>query len=58
MAPLPAWRKAAPGAINAFAAAYLRMYSERAERNPDADWLKSMVASSRAWTDYRGITVK
>ncbi|MFF4573561.1 protein kinase [Streptomyces sp. NPDC001410] len=53
---LPAWHKAAPGAIDAFAAANLRMYRAFAERKPDAAWLKSMVAASRSWTEYRGVT--
>ncbi|MEU6071811.1 hypothetical protein ABZ864_47165 [Streptomyces sp. NPDC047082] len=52
---LPAWHKAAPGAINAFAAANVRMYSTFAERKPDAHWLKAMLEACQSWTDHRGI---
>ncbi|MFF8728122.1 protein kinase [Streptomyces sp. NPDC015171] len=52
---LPAWHKAAPGAINAFAAANLRMYRAAAARKPDEDWLKAMVEACRAWADHRGV---
>ncbi|MYU25964.1 hypothetical protein [Streptomyces sp. SID8352] len=55
-AQLPAWHRAVSGEINAFAAANLRMYGAFAERKPDEDWLKSMVAACEAWTGYRGIT--
>ncbi|MFD7130498.1 hypothetical protein [Streptomyces sp. NPDC059894] len=55
---LPAWRKAAPQAIDAFAAANLRMYRAAVGRKPDADWLKAMVDACRAWSDHRGVTTK
>lgn len=50
---LPAWRKAAPQAIDAFASANLRLYEAAADRKPDEDWLKAMVAACQAWTDHR-----
>ncbi|MEU9975075.1 protein kinase [Streptomyces sp. NPDC051014] len=53
----PAWHRSEPGAVNAFAAAHLRMHWAFSERNPDAQWLKAMVEACQAWTDYRGIAV-
>ncbi|MBK3576094.1 phosphotransferase [Streptomyces sp. MBT65] len=53
---LPAWRGAAPQAIDAFAAANLRMYRASVDRKPDVDWLKAMVGACLAWTEYRGLT--
>ncbi|WP_244184376.1 protein kinase [Streptomyces cellostaticus] len=55
---LPAWRRAASGAINAFAGATLRMYRAAADRKPDEDWLKAMVEACRAWTEHRGVTAE
>ncbi|MGW2948940.1 protein kinase [Streptomyces eurythermus] len=52
-----AWQQAQPGAVDAFAAANLRMHRSYAERNPDAEWLNAMVAACQAWTDHRGIVV-
>ncbi|MGW3954111.1 hypothetical protein ACWEKM_25035 [Streptomyces sp. NPDC004752] len=57
-AQLPAWHKADPRAIDAFAAANLRMSRAFVERKPDEDWLKAMVEAGRAWTDHRGVTVE
>ncbi|MFC5723476.1 hypothetical protein ACFP1Z_25250 [Streptomyces gamaensis] len=50
-----AWVNADPGAIDAFAAANLRMNRRFADRNPEASWLTAMVAAAQAWTDHRGI---
>ncbi|MFG2936576.1 hypothetical protein [Streptomyces sp. NPDC048282] len=52
---LPAWRTAAPRAVDAFAAANLRMYRAAVGRKPDADWLKAMVDACQAWTEHRGV---
>ncbi|MBA2806930.1 hypothetical protein E0500_005590 [Streptomyces sp. KM273126] len=53
---LPAWHNADPGAIDAFAAANLRMSRAFAERKPDEGWLKAMVETGRSWTEHRGVT--
>ncbi|GGN13982.1 hypothetical protein GCM10011578_041480 [Streptomyces fuscichromogenes] len=55
---LPAWRGAAPQAVDAFAAANLRMYQAAVDRKPDVDWLKAMVDACRAWTEHRGVSVE
>ncbi|WP_181796210.1 hypothetical protein [Streptomyces sp. WELS2] len=52
-----AWQRARPGAVDAFAAAGLRMHRFYAERNPDTEWLNAMDAACQAWTDHRGIVV-
>lgn len=52
----PAWAKADPKAIDAFAAAALRMHRAFADRNPDASWLGAMVAAAQSWADHRGVT--
>ncbi|MGW3952726.1 hypothetical protein ACWEKM_17770 [Streptomyces sp. NPDC004752] len=57
-AQLPAWRRADPRAIDAFAVANVRMYRAFAERKPDEDWPKAMVEAGRAWTDHRGVTAE
>jgi hypothetical protein len=49
----PAWTEADPKTIDAFAAATLRMYRRRAERNPDTPWLAAMVHAVQDWADYR-----
>ncbi|WP_406459941.1 protein kinase [Streptomyces sp. NBC_01622] len=53
---LPAWRQAAPRALDAFAAANLRMYRAAVDRKPDVDWLKAMADACRTWADHRGVT--
>ncbi|MEU6604038.1 protein kinase [Streptomyces shenzhenensis] len=53
---LPAWRAATPRAVDAFAAANLRMYRAAAARKPEAAWLKAMTDACRTWTEHRGIT--
>ncbi|XVQ10976.1 RIO1 family regulatory kinase/ATPase [Spirillospora sp. CA-255316] len=50
-----AWKAADASAVDAFAAATLRMWQERVERNPDTVWVKAMAVAAQAWTDYRGI---
>lgn len=52
---LPAWRTADPRAIDAFAAANLRMYRAAVDRKPDVAWLKAMADACRAWTEHRGV---
>ncbi|MYW02919.1 protein kinase [Streptomyces sp. SID3343] len=51
----PAWNKADPAAVSAFAAATLRMYRAFAERKPDTAWLGAMVAAAESWTSHRGV---
>ncbi|MFJ3494833.1 phosphotransferase [Streptomyces sp. NPDC086091] len=51
---LPAWRTAPSHAIDAFAAANLRMYRAASTRKPDADWLTAMVDACRRWAEHRG----
>ncbi|GAA3798727.1 hypothetical protein GCM10022403_035730 [Streptomyces coacervatus] len=53
-----AWVMAAPKAVDAFAAATLRMYRVFADRRPDAVWLKAMVAAAGSWVGHRGVTVE
>jgi hypothetical protein len=55
---LPAWREAAPQAVDAFAAANLRLYRAAVGRKPDVDWLKAMVDACRAWTEHRRIATE
>ncbi|MFG3023065.1 phosphotransferase [Streptomyces sp. NPDC048254] len=52
---LTAWREAAPQAVDAFAAANLRMYRAAVGRKPEADWLMAMVDACQAWTEHRGV---
>ncbi|MER7184221.1 protein kinase [Streptomyces hyaluromycini] len=55
---LPAWREAAPQAVDAFAAANLRMYRAAVDRKPDVNWLKAMVEACQAWVDHRRVTAE
>jgi hypothetical protein len=50
-----AWTSADPRAVDAFAAATLRMYRAFVERKPDAAWLRAMVAAAESWVEYRGV---
>ncbi|MEU7167335.1 protein kinase [Streptomyces morookaense] len=50
-----AWSNAAPAAIDAFAAADLRMHRVLAEQRPDQAWLKALEDAAQAWADHRGI---
>ncbi|WP_327430556.1 hypothetical protein [Streptomyces sp. NBC_01236] len=52
-----AWTKADPKAVDAFAAATLRMYRAFAERKPDVPWLKAMEAAAQAWADHRRVVL-
>ncbi|MFJ5227426.1 phosphotransferase [Streptomyces sp. NPDC088400] len=52
-----AWTDADPKAIDAFAAATLRMHRAFAERKPDASWLRAIAEAARSWASYRGVTV-
>ncbi|MCE3033382.1 protein kinase [Streptomyces sp. CMSTAAHL-2] len=56
-AQVPAWREAEPEAVDAFAAAGLRMYRERTRRRPAEEWLTAMVRAYEAWTSHRGVGV-
>ncbi|WP_245667329.1 protein kinase [Actinomadura macra] len=53
-----AWADADPRAIDAFAAANLRMYRRRADRYPNESWLEAMVAAGRRWTEHRGVVAQ
>ncbi|AXK35501.1 hypothetical protein DVA86_25460 [Streptomyces armeniacus] len=51
-----AWRHAERRAVDAFAAATVRMYRDFAARRPDAEWLAVMAAAGQEWADHRGVT--
>ncbi|MFI5617146.1 protein kinase [Streptomyces sp. NPDC051567] len=48
----PAWTDADPAAVDAFAAAELRMHTAFAGRNPDAVWLREMTAAAEQWVRH------
>jgi hypothetical protein len=48
-----AWRKADPAAVDAFAAATVRMYEHFENRDP-APWRKAMTQAAAAWAEHRG----
>jgi hypothetical protein len=52
-----AWAGADPKAVDAFAAATVRMYWRFAKRKPDESWLTAMAVAAEEWTTYRGITM-
>jgi hypothetical protein len=52
-----AWTHADAKAVDAFAAATLRMYRRSADRHPDTPWLKAMATAAQEWADHRGVTV-
>ncbi|WP_242641028.1 phosphotransferase [Streptomyces kasugaensis] len=52
-----AWKEADPKAVDAFAAATLRMHRAFADRTPDASWLRAMATAAQAWTDHRRVTI-
>ncbi|KPI12015.1 hypothetical protein OK074_2636 [Actinobacteria bacterium OK074] len=52
-----AWGRADPKALDAFAAATVRMYRTFAGRRPGAAWLEAMVEAARFWAGRRGVTV-
>ncbi|MGH8966804.1 MAG: protein kinase, partial [Actinomycetes bacterium] len=47
------WAEAEPKAVDAFAAANLRMYRRRADRNPETEWLQAMADAAQKWADLR-----
>jgi len=52
-----AWVGAEQKAVNAFAAANVRMYRSFAERKPDEEWLRAMLAAAEAWAQWRGLSL-
>jgi len=52
----PAWVNAEPRAVDAFAAATVRMYRQFAQRKPGS-WLEAMAAAAEEWTALRGVTL-
>ncbi|MFC4560400.1 protein kinase [Nocardiopsis mangrovi] len=52
-----AWVTADPVAVDAFAAATVRMYTVFTERKPDSAWLRAMANAARSWTEHRGVKV-
>jgi hypothetical protein len=53
-----AWAEAEPKAVDAFAAAQLRLYRAAFERKPDQAWLGAMVAAAQSWVGHRGVNVE
>jgi hypothetical protein len=53
----PAWVRADRAAIDAYAAATVRMYRRFVRRSPDASWLGAMLQAATGWADHRGVTV-
>jgi hypothetical protein len=47
-----AWRTAARAAVDVFAAANARVFTEIAEQNP-APWTQELLAAALAWRDHR-----
>ncbi|ONK10257.1 hypothetical protein [Streptomyces sp. MP131-18] len=47
----------APKAVDAFAAAYVRMYWTFAFRRPEERWLKAMAEAAESWANHRGLVV-
>ncbi|TDC64881.1 protein kinase [Streptomyces hainanensis] len=52
-----AWVNADPQAIDAFAAAQVRMYWQFAFRRPEETWLRAVAEAAEAWANHRGVTV-
>ncbi|MGW7292407.1 protein kinase [Streptomyces xiamenensis] len=52
-----AWAKADPRAIDAFAAARVRMHWTFTRRKPQERWLRAMAEAAEAWARHRGVTV-
>lgn len=50
------WASTDPKAIDAFAAATVRMWRAMADRRPAEPWLTAMVAAAQAWADHRAVT--
>ncbi|MDS1269276.1 hypothetical protein RIF23_03080 [Lipingzhangella sp. LS1_29] len=51
-----AWTSADRDAVDAFAAATVRMYREHAKRFPDQQWRKAMVVAAESWATHRGLS--
>jgi hypothetical protein len=52
----PAWHEAAPDAITKFAAAISRLWSQLADKHPDATWRRPLAESAATWADHRAAT--
>ncbi|MER7049027.1 RIO1 family protein [Streptomyces jumonjinensis] len=52
-----AWEKADARAVDAFAAATVRLWREMVERKPDVPSRKAMHEAAREWAAHRGVTV-
>ncbi|MDT0306068.1 protein kinase [Streptomyces sp. DSM 44917] len=50
-----AWSEAAPKAIDAFAAAEVRMWREMAERRPGRPARRALADAAEAWAEHRGV---
>jgi hypothetical protein len=48
-----AWRNAVPAAVDAFAAATVRMYQRFEHLDPEP-WRKAMTTAATSWVEYRG----
>jgi hypothetical protein len=53
--PLPAWADSDPTAVQAFATANHRIYTELAARTPRATWLAAMADATAQWLNHRGV---
>ena len=53
VADCPAWTGSDPKAVDAFAAASLRMSRQLADRKPDQTWLAAMADAAQAWVTHR-----
>jgi hypothetical protein len=52
-----AWREADPAAVDAFAAAMVRMYQRFEQLDPEP-WRKAMTTAATGWAEHRGETSK
>ncbi|WP_049569169.1 hypothetical protein [Streptomyces sp. SBT349] len=53
-----AWAEADPRAVDAFAAAEVRMLWTFALRRPEATWRRAMAEAAEIWTTHRGLVVR
>ncbi|MBW1596595.1 hypothetical protein HPT28_05975 [Streptomyces sp. JJ38] len=51
------WQETDPKAIDAFAAATVRMWRTFVERKPEAEWCTAMRDAAQAWADHRSVRV-
>src|ERR1051326_3573494 len=49
-----AWTGADPKGIDVFAAATVRMWRRRADRNSGEEWLRAMTTAAESWASHRG----